>query len=178
MVVGKIQLGEGSKAELRRYFYKGLTGVNDSPWPMHYPLGGVIAVATSGTLRIVTDNGDEELVFDHPWIKMPTVPLAEGMDPTLKTTWLQIAIAIADQVGLLDDPALMAAIEKRVTEGVLEGKLTTESMPKVAASEGGEEIKKFAWSKDGRLAAMVAGTWRLATGEAVGVDSEWAIVTL
>lgn len=178
MEVGKIQLGEGSKAELRRYLYKGLTGVTDSPWPMHYPLGEVIAVATSGMLRIVTDGGYEDLIFVTPWIKMPTVPLAEGMDSTLKTIWLQIAIAIADQVGLLDDPALMGAIEKRVTEEVLEGKLTAESMPKVAASEGGEEIKKFAWSKDGQLAALVAGTWRLTTGEVANVHSEWAIVTL
>ena len=181
MVVGKVVLTRDELEGIRRYLLGGLTGQTEGMRPLEWLCYGKVVVGTDGVWWIVGSTSHNEVEFDYPFVWIPPVPLSADLDPKDRTIWLQIATAIADQTGLIADPEIMGAIERRVTEEVLEGRLTAgDAHTKVALSEGGQAIRKFAWSNNGRLAAEVAGTWRLATGEMVEVDqyAGWHIMQL
>lgn len=181
MVVGKVVLTRDELEGIRQYLLGGLTGQTEGMRSLEWFCYGKVVVGIDGSWRVVGVTWRNEIEFDYPFVRIPPVPLSVDLHPTDRTTWLQIAIAIADQIGLIADPEIMGAIERRVTEEVLEGRLTAgDSHTKVAISEGGQAIRKFAWSKDGKLAAEVAGTWRLATGEMaeVGNYAGWHIMQL
>lgn len=179
MRVGRVELGWLEIRNIRTYLLKGLAEGGDEA-PYSWPISGKVVVGTDGLWRIVEGTTRYEVIFDYPWLKLPAVPLSPDLPSDKRTTWLQIAIAIADQIGLTDDSEVMGAIERRITEEVLEGRMTGEGVgSRSATTEGGRAVRRFAWSPKGQLAAEVAGTWRLPNGEAVGVvDHTWAIVEL
>lgn len=177
MVVGKIVLNQWQLQQIKEYLLGGLTGIGD---PVIWGLDGKCVVGTDGSLKIVEGTCiNDRIIFDYPRVRIPMVPLSSETEPQHRTHWLQVAIAIADQVGLTSDPEVMRAIECRVTEEVLEGKMTADEVRgKVATTENGKSTRQFAWSRDGQLAAKIGETWRLASGEAVNVDNQWSLMQL
>jgi len=181
MVVGKVMLTTDEREGIRQYLLGGLTGQTNEMRSLVWPCLGKVVVGTDDVWRVVADTTSDTVQFDYPFVRLPPVPLSADMNDFEHTDWIKIAIAIADQTGLIADPEIMGAIERRVTEEVLEGRLIAgDAHTKVAISDGGQAIRKFAWSQDGKLAAEVAGTWRLATGEMVEVhnDAGWHIMQL
>lgn len=183
MVVGKVELDFEELEELRQYILIGLTGHmgegegEGEEGQMNWPISNKIAVGIDRCIRIL--EGSNDLSFSHLLVFMPPVPLASDMESTKLTYWLQIVIAIANDLGLTKDTKMMSAIEKRVTEEVLEGKaMAARGGIRAAQTEGGKEIRKFAWSTDGKLAAEIDGRWYLANGESVVVAGNWAIMDL
>lgn len=178
MEIGRMEYTPLQVARIKEYLLGGLTGMVQGGFVLGWPGDGMVAIRASDHVRIVKEGFSSEISWEYPYVNLPQVPLSPDITSSGKTQWLQIAILIADQTGLTADPEVMAAIERRVTEEVLEGKLTRGSATKVAESEGRQPIRKFAWSRDGQLAAMVAGSWRLATGEMAEVTDQWAILSL
>lgn len=182
MKIGRIEWEGWEIQDIRLYLLAGLTGKVDGKmvpdghivWPNSHRL----AVAVNGSLRILQTSDSDYMEWHYPYLGMPQVPLSDNILPLNCTAWLQVAIWVAEQLGLTNDPEVMKAIESRLTEEVLEGRATADDGPQAARSEGGEELRKFAWSKQGQLAAEIRGQWRLPNGELVNVDDSWAFMAL
>ena len=178
MNVGKVNLDRWVREKIREYLLVGLGGENPEVYRLSWPINGKFAVEVDESLRILNFRYNDLLSLDSNNIYMPLVPFSTEMERSQKTLWLQIAIEIANQVGLLEDEEIMGLIEKRVKEEVLEGQIMGAQAREVAESEGGQKLRQFAWSTDGKLAAKVGSAWRLPNGEEVEVDRRWAVMAV